>query len=128
VKLGNPQLRAGKPACVAAARRAGTERADARAFDLRGYIESARIAGKRTRAELAGQLNAIGVPTPRGAKWTPMTVLRVERRLSETTTMRNDDRRRAARTQEQHACGQLTHAVSYLLRTVEGRGRRFSLL
>jgi DNA invertase Pin-like site-specific DNA recombinase len=85
VKLGNPQLRAGKPAYVAAARRARTERADARAFDLRGYLESARLAGKRTLAELAGQLNAMGVPTPRGAKWTPMAVLRVERRLREAT-------------------------------------------
>ena len=85
VKLGNPQLRAGKPAYVAAARRARSERADARAFDLRCYLESARLAGKRTLAELAGQLNALGVPTPRGAKWTPMAVLRVERRLREAT-------------------------------------------
>jgi DNA invertase Pin-like site-specific DNA recombinase len=81
VKLGNPQLRAGMPAYVAAARQARAEKADKRAMDLDSLIKSARAAGKVTLQQIADYLNTLGVPTARGANWTPMAVLRVEDRL-----------------------------------------------
>jgi len=82
VQLGNPRLRAGTPEFVAVARRARTEKADDRATDLSDLIASARASGKATLQQIADYLNMLGVPTARGATWSPMAVLRIERRLA----------------------------------------------
>jgi DNA invertase Pin-like site-specific DNA recombinase len=81
VKLGNPQLRAGTAAYAAAARRGQTDKANARAEELRHLVESAGLSGKRTLQQIAKHLNVLGVPTARGSKWSAMTVLRLTRRL-----------------------------------------------
>jgi DNA invertase Pin-like site-specific DNA recombinase len=81
VKLGNPQLLAGKPAFVAIARQARTDKADGRASDLASLIAAARASGKGTLQQVADYLNTLGVPTARGAKWSPIAVSRVETRL-----------------------------------------------
>src|SRR5208337_5535502 len=82
VKLGNPRLNGGTPEAVAAARRARTEKADARAANLADLLASARASGKATLHQIADYLNTLGVPTARGATWSPMAVLRIERRLA----------------------------------------------
>jgi DNA invertase Pin-like site-specific DNA recombinase len=86
VKLGNPRLNAGTPEVVAAARQARTEKADARTADLADLLASARASGKATLQQIADYLNTLGVPTARGATWSPMTVLRVDRRLAQRAT------------------------------------------
>lgn len=88
VKLGNPQLRAGKPAYAAKARQAQVDKADAHAHLVHTLLRDAAAAGKRTLKELADFLNGLGVPSPRGGKWAPMTVLRVQRRIED---MHDDD-------------------------------------
>lgn len=87
-KLGNPQLRAGKPSYAAKAREAQSAKADEHARLVYTVLRNAEAAGKRTLQELADFLNALEVPTARGAKWSPMTVLRVQRRIE---AMRGDD-------------------------------------
>lgn len=82
VTLGNPQLRAGKPAFVAIARKARTDKADDRAADLAGLIATARSSGKDTLQKVADYLNTLRVPTARGCAWTPIAVSRVESRLA----------------------------------------------
>jgi DNA invertase Pin-like site-specific DNA recombinase len=81
VRLGNPQLRAGKPSYAARARQAQADEADRRAVQLHQIVSDATAAGKRTLQEIADHLNALGIPTARGAKWSAMTVLRLQRRL-----------------------------------------------
>jgi DNA invertase Pin-like site-specific DNA recombinase len=81
VRLGNPQLRAGKPSYAARARQAQVDEADRRAAQLHQIVSDATAAGKRTLQEIADHLNALGIPTARGAKWSAMTVLRLQRRL-----------------------------------------------
>lgn len=82
VKLGNPRLRAGTADSAALARIASTERADSRARELATVLSSARAVGHKTLRALADYLNQLGVPSPRGTKWLPMTVSRVERRIA----------------------------------------------
>lgn len=89
VKLGNPHLRAGTADAAAQARVANTERADSRARELAGVIQYARAAGRRTLQDVADHLNVLGVPSPRGGKWLPMTVSRIESRLKKGN--RSDD-------------------------------------
>jgi DNA invertase Pin-like site-specific DNA recombinase len=85
VKLGNPQLRAGKPSYAAKARETQALQADARAAQLRMIVMNATAAGKRTLREIADHLNALGIRSARGGKWSPMTVLRLQRRLEALT-------------------------------------------
>lgn len=80
-KLGNPHLQAGRPSYVAKARKAQSDKADEHARLVATLIRDTGAAGKRTLQEIAGVLNAMGVPTARGGKWSPMTVLRIQRRL-----------------------------------------------
>jgi DNA invertase Pin-like site-specific DNA recombinase len=88
VKLGNPQLRAGRPSYAAKARRAQAAKADQHARVVYTLIRNSVEAGKHSLQEIAGLLNAMKVPTARGGKWSPMTVLRVQRRIA---AMREDD-------------------------------------
>lgn len=87
VKLGNPQLRAGKPSYAAKGREAQAAKADQHARIVYTVLKDSSD-GKRTLGELAGLLNALDVPSPRGAKWSPMAVLRVQRRIE---AMRTED-------------------------------------
>jgi DNA invertase Pin-like site-specific DNA recombinase len=82
--LGNPNgaaalHRAGKgnSAAVGAAR----EAADRRARDLAPVFEELRAAGVATLHKLAAELNARGLPTPRGGRWHPSNVANVLQRL-----------------------------------------------
>ena len=80
VKLGNPKLRAGKPEQARMAAAAKSQKAAARAADLRPIIAEVRAAGVTTLAGIARALAARGVPTPSGrGAWSPATVLRLER-------------------------------------------------
>jgi DNA invertase Pin-like site-specific DNA recombinase len=88
VKLGNPQLQAGKPSYAAKAREVQSDKADAHARLVYTLIRDTGQAGKRTLKEIAGLLNSMGVPTARGGKWSPMTVLRIQRRIE---AMSDDD-------------------------------------
>ena len=88
VRLGNPQLRAGKPSYAARARQAQSDKADATARLVYNLIRDTAAGGKRTLQEIADTLNAMGVPTARGGKWAAMTVLRVQRRVD---AMRDHD-------------------------------------
>jgi DNA invertase Pin-like site-specific DNA recombinase len=81
IRLGNPQLRAGKPSYAAKARQAQANQADARAAQLHRIVTDATAAGKHTLQEIADHLNVLSIPTARGAKWSAMTVLRLQRRL-----------------------------------------------
>ncbi|WP_313010932.1 recombinase family protein [Brevundimonas sp.] len=54
-------------------------KADQHAAKVKPTIEKLR-AGGMTLQEVADHLNALGVPTARGAKWSPMTVARAEKR------------------------------------------------
>jgi len=85
VKLGNPQLRAGKPSYVAKARQAQADKADANARLIYTLIRDREAAGKRTLQDVADLLNRMAVPTPRGKKWSAMAVLRIERRIEAMT-------------------------------------------
>ena len=91
VTLGNPQLRAGKPSYAAKARQAQADEADRRAAQLHRIVSDAMAAGKRSLQEVADHLNVLGIPTARGAKWSPMTVLRLHRRLEAIREDREDD-------------------------------------
>jgi DNA invertase Pin-like site-specific DNA recombinase len=84
-KLGNPQLRAGKPSYVAKARQAQSDKADANARLIYNLIKDREVAGKRTLQDVADALNAMGVPTPRGKRWAAMTVLRAQQRIEAMT-------------------------------------------
>ena len=75
-KLGNPHLQAGKPAYVAAGRRAQAAHADAFAADLCKYIAD----DGRTLQQVADELNKLGAKTARRGTWHPMTVLRLRKR------------------------------------------------
>jgi len=80
VKLGNPKLRAGGPEQARMAAAAKSEKAAARAADLRPIIAEVRAAGVTTLTGIARALAARGVPTPSGrGAWSPATVLRLER-------------------------------------------------
>jgi DNA invertase Pin-like site-specific DNA recombinase len=80
-RLGNPNLLAGTAAWAASARRVQVERAEARAEELRAIVEAA---GEATHQGLADRLNQLGVPAPRGGKWSPMSAWRLRRRLTLT--------------------------------------------
>jgi DNA invertase Pin-like site-specific DNA recombinase len=80
-QLGNPQLRAGKASDAAKGRQAQADEANRRAAQLHRLVRDAERAGMRTLQEISDHLNAVGIPTPRGATWLPMTVLRLQRRL-----------------------------------------------
>jgi DNA invertase Pin-like site-specific DNA recombinase len=79
-KLGNPRLKAGKAEYLAIARARRAELAVKRTADYCGLIEAARAAGNITLKQVAQYLNASGIPTARGGKWSVMSVHRVERR------------------------------------------------
>jgi hypothetical protein len=64
---------AGQQAAVAAVKAA----ADARAADLQGHLQQLQAAGVVSLRALARQLNADGIPTPRGGQWTATAVKRV---------------------------------------------------
>ena len=83
VKLGNPRLRAGSSAAIAAARQARTRYAKKRTAELLPYIDAARRAGAVTLREIADAMEARGIRTPSGrTNWHPATVLRaIARRL-----------------------------------------------
>ena len=86
VKLGNPELRAGSPEVVAAARAAHTEQALARALAVLPFIDAARRAGATSLREIATAMTARGIRTPSGrGRWHPATVLAVERMASRST-------------------------------------------
>lgn len=79
VRLGNPanlKDRAEGTAKSAAARRA---RAEKRAADLRPMLEAIRAAGATSLRAIAAELNARGVPAPRGGIWHANTVRQVIR-------------------------------------------------
>lgn len=81
VRLGNPRLRAGDAVMAALGRQVQTDRANERARDIGRLLASAEADGHKTLKQLAGYLNALGVPTARGAKWTAIAVSRVKARL-----------------------------------------------
>jgi len=80
-QLGNPQLRAGNADFAAAAREAQANRANERAAELRGVLESVRSEGHTTLRAIAARLTEIGVPTRRGGRWHACTVADLLRRL-----------------------------------------------
>ena len=77
VRLGNPRLRAGTQKSAAVARAANTERARARAAELRDVIEEARASGRKSLRQIAAYLDGLGITTARGSTWTAAAVQRV---------------------------------------------------
>ena len=79
VRLGNPNLLAGRPEQAHAANAVKISQARARVADVLPFIEQARRAGATTLQQLAAALEARGVPTPSGrsARWRPVQVARV---------------------------------------------------
>ena len=83
MKLGNPRLRAGSSAAIAAARQARTRYAKKRTAELLPYIDAARRAGAVTLREIADAMEARGIRTPSGrTNWHPATVLHVLRAIA----------------------------------------------
>ena len=66
---------------IAAARAVWKAQADARATDLAPMIQAWRAAGITSQAGLAHTLDAAGVPTARGGKWSNVQVGALLRRL-----------------------------------------------
>jgi hypothetical protein len=64
---------AGQQAAVAALKSA----ADARAAQLLSHLQQLQASGVVSLRALARQLNADGIPTPRGGQWTATAVKRV---------------------------------------------------
>ena len=55
-------------------------KADSRAADLLPMLEQFKVEGVTTLAALADKLNAEGITTARGARWTPIAVSRILKR------------------------------------------------
>lgn len=82
VKLGNPNLNDVRNIATAAARQARVDKANARAHDLADVIALGQAKGAHTLDRLAAYLNGMGVPAPRGGKWSAMQVSRLKARLT----------------------------------------------
>ena len=81
VKLGNPRLRAGNRASALRAAAVRSRKADARAAELRPYIDAAQKAGLIAPKDIAEALTARGIKTPGGcSNWTAEQVRRVIQR------------------------------------------------
>lgn len=79
VKLGNPNA-----AAAAALGRAATQaRADRDAESMRDHLAGIQARGITSNNGIAGELNRLGIPTPRGggAKWYAVSVANLRRRL-----------------------------------------------
>jgi DNA invertase Pin-like site-specific DNA recombinase len=79
-RLGNPLIHADARA-FAKAREAIFRAKYLGGFDLAAEIEAVREAGITGYREIASELNARGVPTPRGGRWHPSSVHKQIRRL-----------------------------------------------
>ena len=81
VKLGNPDNLTddAREKGRQAAQRARQEAARKRAADVKPAIAGARLRGAKTLAQIAGYLNRAGITAPRGGKWTPTQVARVQK-------------------------------------------------
>jgi DNA invertase Pin-like site-specific DNA recombinase len=78
VKLGNPNLTAEARAKGTAAGHAARQRkAAARAADLQPIIVGIRATGATSLRAIAAELDARGIPAPRGGRWTATAVMRV---------------------------------------------------
>lgn len=70
VKLGGPKLKQARKAAVEAIK----EAADQQAANVVPIIREVQRAGAKTLREIAGVLNARGIPTARGGRWHAMSV------------------------------------------------------
>jgi len=81
VRLGNPDLKPGTAAAALAASGAASKIAKARAEELRELVTAARTQGCTTLRAVADHLNGLGIATPRGGRWVPASVARLQRML-----------------------------------------------
>ena len=84
VKLGNPNgaralrgKQVGNKEAVAAVKAS----ADRRAANLRNIVEDLHSHGITSVRDIAAELNAQGILTPRGGSWHPTSVARLQRRI-----------------------------------------------
>lgn len=81
VRLGNPKLKPGSKATAKRASLAAATIAKARAEELRDVIEDARSKGCTTLQAVADHLNDLVYSTPRGGRWAPASVARLQAQL-----------------------------------------------
>ncbi len=77
-KLGNPNLAAVRPTDTSAANEKCKQLASAHHADLAEIIGEIRQSGVTSLSGVAGKLNALGITTRRGRKWTATQVSRLE--------------------------------------------------
>jgi hypothetical protein len=77
----------------AAARQANSRRAQIARAEIVPVIAKIQAAGATTLRQIAAELNAREIPTPRGGEWSAVQVLRV---LGRATTSRNAQATRRA--------------------------------
>jgi DNA invertase Pin-like site-specific DNA recombinase len=82
VRLGNPRLQPGTRETARVATLASQCAAKSHAEDLRGMIADARSKGHTSLRQVAAYLNELGVHTPRGGRWAPASVARLQRQLA----------------------------------------------
>jgi DNA invertase Pin-like site-specific DNA recombinase len=80
-QLGGFRGRAGTATDCAQARRARTDKANARAADLAPIIEDIRASGGKSLRSIAEELNGRGISAPRGGEWSAAQVRAVIARV-----------------------------------------------